>query len=196
LPSSGSWMEKKREAMKRLEEHLKLGLVDPDIVDMLIKLNRFPCIYTTSSCSGRVVVLEAENLMDKRGSNKLWVEHDPERCRNLCGVVERILEGRGLGEKLVWASLQPPVLHLYAWSEQVAINVVRCARESGFARACYRREDRWYFVEVSVHDKVHVVLPAPCSSLEKLCVILARYKERLRRFENCLPPRLCQGDDS
>jgi tRNA wybutosine-synthesizing protein 3 len=188
------WAVRREAALRRLEEHLRLGLVDADIADLLVRINRLPCIFTTSSCSGRIVLLEAVDLMEKRGARKLWVTHDPSLCLDVCNLIGEITESREnrkLGRELLWISLQPPVLHFYAQDEVVAMRVVDCARRSGFVRACYRREDSWYFVEVSAHDKLHVILPAPCTVISTLCKVLSRYKERLRKFEDCILKMSC-----
>lgn len=185
------WIERKEAALRRLREHLRLGLVDDDIAGFLLQINKLPCIFTTSSCSGRLALLEAADLMEKRGARKLWVTHDPNRCFDLCGLIAETLNRGGLGRGFLWVSLQPPVLHLYAWDEAATLQVVSCARRSGFARACYRKEDNWYFIEVSVHDKLHVILPAPCTAIEAMCRVLSRYKERLRRFEHCILRTTC-----
>jgi tRNA wybutosine-synthesizing protein 3 len=191
LASRDLWIKRREAALKRLEEHLRLGLVDADIADFLVQINRLPCIFTTSSCSGRLVILEADDLMEKRGAKKLWVTHDPNRCLDACDSINGISKKRTFRRELTWISLQPPVLHLYAWDEVVALQVVSCARHSGFVRACYRREDGWYFVEVSAHDKVHVILPVSCAVVKALCKVLSRYKERLRRFEDCILKTSC-----
>jgi len=178
-----SWDYERRRALERLYEHASAGRVDPDILQELIELNaRKDCIYTTSSCSGRVVHIRGRDPFDKRGSELLWLTHSPSECRATVCARKQPSTGRTLS----WLSLQPPIIHLRARSSEVADRVVACARSAGFARACYRFEGGAYTVEVAAHDKVHLLLPAPCEVAVLLCGQLERYKARLRRLFECL----------
>ncbi len=92
-----------------------------------------------------------------------------------------------MGSGLTWLSLQPPIVHFLSINEEWALGIVRCARESGFIRSCYRREaGGYYFVEVAAHDKLHVILPVDCAAVKALCSVMARYKERLEKFKACI----------
>ena len=181
-----SWLEARRRSLERLMDHLGRGLVDSDIADFLVELNtRHPCIFTTSSCSGRLALIEGPSLFDKRSARIIAVWHDPDRCRK---EAPRLLEGlpeppRGT---LRWLSLQPPILHISAATQEAAERIVSCAKSAGFRRACYHRyRAGGYHVEVSVHDKLAIVGPSPEHAVEA-CGVLEEYKGRLRRLEECL----------
>ncbi|MEB2836508.1 MAG: hypothetical protein GSR80_001675 [Desulfurococcales archaeon] len=182
-----AWYSRRREALERLRRHVSEGLVDSDIEDWLLRINEDnACFFTTSSCSGRLVLLEsATSLLDKAGARSLWVTHDARECLDICRIP--LSELAAMGSRLSWLSLQPPILHFLSIDEGWALEIVRCARESGFIRSCYRKEaGGYYFVEVAVHDKLHVTLPVDCTVVSALCSVMARYKERLERFKTCI----------
>lgn len=185
----GEWERARREALDRLEEHSRRGLVDYDIEGFLHEFNRKgDCVFTTSSCSGRVVVITGRDVFDKRGSSIIASSHDPIECREIVGGARDPSASGGL----TWVSLQPPILHVAARSQEVAERIVSCAVQAGFARAGYKRmRPCGYHVEVAAYDKVHVFLPAPQHVLESLCTILSRYKEKLERLESCLLQLRC-----
>jgi len=177
----GEWERARARALERLGEHASEGLVDEDIVGFLFELNRKPCLFTTSSCSGRLAILEGEDYFDKAGARIVEAWHDPEECRR------RVQEYCSLEAGERRASLQPPILHVAVRGEDQARRVVACGERAGFSRACYKPyRAGGYLVELAGSDKLHVVLPAPCSVLEGLCRVLERWKERLARLEECL----------
>ena len=180
------WLDARRRALERLAVHLERGLVDNDIADFLVELNRrHPCIFTTSSCSGRLALIEGPNLFDKRRARIIAVWHDPEKCRAEAPRLLEELSGPPRG-MLRWLSLQPPILHISASTSRAAEGIVACAKGSGFRRACYHRyRAGGYHVEVSVHDKLAVVNPSP-GHAEDACRVLEEYKRRLRNLEDCL----------
>lgn len=182
--SSGDWARARERALDRLRDHARRGLVDEDIVGFLFELNESKeCLFTTSSCSGRVAILEGEDFFNKAGARMLAVWHDPEECR---AGIRRYCSGTP-SKGVRWASLQPPILHIVAASEEVARKAASCGDRAGFSRACYKPyRAGGYIVELAGSDKLHLTLPAPCRLLESLCNVLERYKERLRRLEACL----------
>ena len=183
-----AWLEARRRALERLREHSRLGLVDRDIEGLLFEVNEAgERLFTASSCSGRVVVFLGRDLFDKRGAGMLWLTHEVEGC--LGGLCSAALEASAHagGGIVAWASLHPPIVQVHARDEAVAREVVECAWGSGFARAgVWWSRGGWPVVEASGRDKVHVVLPAPCDALARLCDALSRLKPRVYRFLECL----------
>ncbi len=182
------WVEARRHALKRLKEHASAGLVDGDIVDLLFRVNAAgSSLYTSSSCSGRVVVFIGRDFFDKRGAGMLWVTHDPAECRRtLCGAAAEAASAATVDVR-AWASLHPPIVQVHARDFGVARRVVECAWSSGFARAgLWWSRGGWPVVEASGRDKLHVLLPAPCDSLLSLCEVLDRLKPRVYSFLECL----------
>ncbi len=185
--SEGEWLKAKSRAIKRLIEHAEKGLVDKDIEEFLFKLNEKECLYTTSSCSGRVAIIEGPSLFSKKDSRLLRVSHNPRECRGW-KTEELYIEPN----RIIWLSLQPPILHIVTRSIDVAESIVRCADRSGFNRACYKRYRAGGFhVEIAVSDKLHII-GFDNETLNEACKILQVYKERLEDLKRCLIKLDCQ----
>ncbi|MEB3806253.1 MAG: hypothetical protein GSR73_01885 [Desulfurococcales archaeon] len=185
------WVSSRAYALSRLEEHMRTGKVDQDIVEFLAEFNRGrECMFTTSSCSGRIVVLRGRSLFDKRGAEIIYSSHSAEECLKALGNLE---EGSSGGNDLItWVSLQPPILHIAAKTLEAAESVVRCGVRAGFTRTCYRRmKPLGYHVEIAAHDKLHIILPAGKRALEEVCDVLKRYKTRLKTLIDCLLSLTC-----
>ncbi len=167
---------------------MREGLVDSDIADFLVALNKKPCLFTTSSCSGRVAVISAPKPMDKRNARLWYVWHDPDEC--LEKICNAIIEDRRDEFDYKWYSLQPPVLHIVAKELSIAEQIVECGHEAKFKRACYKRHrSGGYIVEIAAYDKLHV-FSDDCNLLLGLCFQLREYKDRLEKLEKCLLERI------
>ena len=178
-----SWARARERALNRLRQHLDLGLVDEDIRGFLERLNQEnPCLFTTSSCSGRLVVLEGPSLFDKRRARIAAQTHDPSRCEHL---LREALQPPAR-DRLRWVSLQPPILHIATATLEVAERIAREAERAGFSRACYKRYRHGGFhVEIAASDKLHIINPTP-SQIQEACRALDAYKRKLEKLASNL----------
>lgn len=184
-----TWLNSRSYSLTRLREHYRRGLIDPDIADWLIGFNEgYKRVFTTSSCSGRVVLFKGSSILDKRGAQAHAIYHDPEECRNsICREAEFLSSRATRGDGILWASLQPPIIQLATCELGIAWRILECAHSSGFIRSGVRRSRKHGFiVEIRAYDKLHVILPAPCETLRSLCDVLAEYKARLASLMGCL----------
>ncbi len=180
------WLVARRRAVGRLLDHASRGLVDNDIKDFLITLNiGRECLFTTSSCSGRIAVIEGEDIFNKKNARILAAWHDPSECmRHVCHTLEESSPKNS--REMVWVSLQPPILHIATHSLETAKKVIACGDRAGFNRACMRPyKPGGYHIELAVSDKL-TILGGDCRLARRACVILAYYKDRLRRLQDCL----------
>ncbi|MCS7102704.1 MAG: hypothetical protein NZ992_02340 [Candidatus Korarchaeum sp.] len=120
------WERRKEVALERLRDHLEKRRIDPDIVSLLEAINSLPFAYTTSSCSGRVQLYEAELPGEKFSMRSLRKWH--------FGVEEEELLRFMRGEN-VWLAVLPPIIHVYTCSLRASIRMLKLLRESGFKRA-------------------------------------------------------------
>ena len=178
----------KKRYMERLYRDYERGLVDEDIAEWLFMVNRKPCLATTSSCSGRVALIYGPSLTSKAEARILEAWHDPVECRR------RICMPRPLGIYLWWLSLQPPIIHFLVEDLDVAEHILECGDRAGFSKLGYRRHRTGAIhVEAGAGDKLHLILPASCSTALELCSLLSLYKERLKRFMDCVSGYRCGG---
>ncbi|MEB3765388.1 MAG: hypothetical protein GSR77_04410 [Desulfurococcales archaeon] len=181
-----TWENSRSSALNRFKSHLEKGLIDSDIIELLKQLNKRECLFTTSSCSGRVALIKGDDLLDKKGASLLHVWHDPSKCRSeICSALDSVNEN-----DISWLSLQPPILHIVARTRGLAEQIVKCGKSAGFKRSCYREHrSGGFLVEVAAYDKTHV-FSRDCRIIHKLCDILEEYKERLEAFKECVLERV------
>ncbi len=119
------WEDYRRRHLRRLGEALEKGEVDPPIVPLLNLLNSNDNYVTTSSCSGRVVLLSTSPEEDKYSSSFHRKWHRPV-------MFEEVWEGyREFEGSYLWLKVDPFILHVAAKSLPHAQALVETARRAG-----------------------------------------------------------------
>ncbi len=145
-----NWERRKREALRRLRDHIGEGRVDPDIVSLLEAINELPFAYTTSSCSGRIQLYEAELPGEKFSLRSLGKWHSWVDGNELIGAMR--------GEN-IWLAVLPPILHIYTCGLRASLHMLKLLRETGFKRACIMHLSReGGFVEASGSERLELPL--------------------------------------
>ena len=80
---------RKRLMMDKLRNAIHTGDVDEDILPHLEILNSFPFCFTTSSCSGRIALIDAPLIGPKRESFKVHRWHSPTDFATICRVIDK-----------------------------------------------------------------------------------------------------------
>ena len=73
--------------MEKLKEAREKGLVDEDIIDLLDIINSLPFAYTTSSCSGRIMLIDIPPSEKKYESYRLARWHSPISFEEFWGTI-------------------------------------------------------------------------------------------------------------
>ncbi len=139
--TSSRWQRYRERHMKKYLEARNRGAVDPPITPILDKINENPAYVTTSSCSGRIVLL-ATGPEEKKGESffhRKW--HRP------VGIDE-VLEGiESFKGGLLWFKMDPFIIHAGAESVEAAMKLVSIAKRAGVKIAGIQAMD---------DEKVHV----------------------------------------
>ena len=149
------WKLLRRRYISRLLKEAGQGVVDPDILTILVKLNSCKHIVTTSSCSGRIVLIAAPNPKDKYAGTIVAKWHRPIKFNEFIHAVN---SSKSLGAKFVWVSVQPPILTLYTCSVGCARQIVRATSLAGFKYSCYATSAN-NFLHVRVIGTTRIDIP-------------------------------------
>ena len=195
------WTIRKRQFITRLEEDLKRGRVDEDVLSLLNAINSTECYYTTSSCSGRIQLAEAEWPGDKFNMKVVAKWHRTVKE----GEVKRLLRG---DYKYLWLLVQPPIVHVVSADLTKADRLVKLARYAGFKHSGVQsfRENR-IVVEIMGSERMEMPLiirgklvikeEELNEIVERANFILNRGKEKLKKLqllvERC-KEHLCKGE--
>lgn len=149
---SKKFLQAKEKAMEVLEKAVVNGEVDRKALSILEKLNEIEYFFTTSSCSGRIVVLELPSIGDKLNAKFLgkW-----DRKINVNDVMDS-LEKSDRGE--IWFLAQPPIFHVSATDIGMASDLVKVAKQSGFKNSGVKSIGSKVAVEICSTEELDVPL--------------------------------------
>ncbi len=121
------WEELRKKAIERIYHDREIGYLDPDIWDFLMAFyNYSEKIFTQSSCSGRVTIVDAEVPWDRKNSSVVYKNHMGISLEDLKDIISKGQVSR------LWLIVQGPIVHVYAKDMDTAWNVLQIARNAGF----------------------------------------------------------------
>ncbi|WP_297518914.1 hypothetical protein [Thermococcus sp.] len=139
-------MKAKREALKSLFTAMGEGKVDEDIIDLLLLINSIKGIYTTSSCSGRIGIIEEPALGAKPLSRWLIKVHRPIEFEEAKNALNDAREG------LIFLKSQPPIFHVVAEDMEKAKKLHELGLSSGFKYTTFKVVSNRYLVEINATE--------------------------------------------
>ncbi|WP_297073016.1 hypothetical protein [Thermococcus sp.] len=118
--------EQKARAMESLRRALEEDKVDHDIIPLLEKLNALESYFTTSSCSGRISIMEMPHFGDKLNSVWLGKWHREVSVEEVLVAVRKHKSGQ------LWFLVRSPILHVSARTMEDAVRLLNLAIGLGF----------------------------------------------------------------
>ncbi len=115
----------REELWHEIYEERLIGYLDPGAERYLERFNATPRAWTTSSCLGRITVVEARYHWLRRGARVVYKTHDPITP----GELEKVMS-RGFQD--LWLKVTGPIVHFKVETQSCAFSILRAARASGF----------------------------------------------------------------
>lgn len=153
-------MQKSRNNSEQLDwmlEERMLGYLDPGIERLLDYINSFKAIETTSSCVGRISIIESRFPWERReGSRIVFKKHSEVTPEEIAQVMVRF-------DTTLWLKVTGPILHLRVYKPECASEVLRMARMSGFKHSgAISMGDS---VIVEIHSPTQMIVPLRINGL-------------------------------
>ncbi len=117
----------KKQTLEKLEIAKKEKLVDKGIIPIIDIINSNENYYTSSSCYGRIVLLELPDLGDKKNAKFLGKWHRKIKPEDVFLALEK-----SSGKGQLWFLAQSPIIHVYAKNIESADKLVKIAVTCGF----------------------------------------------------------------
>lgn len=177
-----SWKNRKKEALKKLASAKRAGEVDKVIVPLLDKLNSQNEYFTTSSCAGRITIMDIADENLKTESNFALRWHDKIKRNNLSLALERNFKNQP------WFFFEPPILHVSCSSLEAAHELIKKALGAGFKKTALLSIPT-KTVEIASSDRITMPLSKelPRNFLELMAELanekLDSSREKLKKLE-------------
>ncbi|RLF29949.1 MAG: hypothetical protein DRN05_00450 [Thermoplasmata archaeon] len=185
-----NFLDAKEKALKSLEKACREKEVDHKILPILTIINKSPQYYTTSSCSGRIVLLQIPSIGDKKHARFLGKWHKTIQKHEILLSMKKAERG------LIWLIAQPPILHIGSKTIESADRLIKTAILSGFKNSALKFTEKKIIVEICSTER----LDAPIGENKNLfCsdehlqllvdianMVVRKSDEKLQRFEKKL----------
>ena len=144
-----SFEQRKKDVLGKEDKSAK-GSWDLKIVDLCEKINSLDNYYTTSSCSGKCVIMEEKTGKD--GSYYLWTSHEEINFEELKKVMEK-----NIGD-LIKFKCESPILFVGCDSLESAKELLDKAKNSGFKQTGISFSRKLIGVEIRSGEKLEFPL--------------------------------------
>jgi len=142
------FLDAKENALKSLEDACTQQKVDEGILQILELINGIEGFYTSSSCAGRIVLLEIPQIGDKRGATFLGVWHRTIEPTELKAAATKATSG------LLWLLAQAPILHIGAQTLELADTMVKTAISCGFKNSAVKSTGKKIRIEICSTERL------------------------------------------
>ena len=134
-----------------LYEERVIGYLDPGAEAFLRRLNSREKLWTTSSCIGRIAVVEGRFHWERGDARIVFKTHDPLSLEELLRVLSRPFPD-------LWLKASGPIIHFQAPSLDCALSLLEAARRAGFKHSGVISGGEVYTVEVVAPTRIDAPL--------------------------------------
>ena len=125
-----SFEQRKKDILKKKDKSFK-GSVDREIQPLVSLINSKRNFYTTSSCSGRIMLIDDSG--EKKENAFIMVSHKPLKPKIDAKDIEETLIEHYYNK--VYFKMEPCILHVACKSFEDAIKLVEIARNAGWKKS-------------------------------------------------------------
>jgi tRNA wybutosine-synthesizing protein 3 len=185
------FLEGKKSALKKLQTAKKENKVDPGIQSILDLINKSENYYTSSSCFGRIALLEIPSIGDKKEAKFLGKWH------RTIDVDEFLSASKNAETGQLWFLSQSPIIHIVAKTNKAADKLLKTAIASGFKNSGLKSLGKRIVVEICsterldapvgndgavfcIKDQLELLVNISNEIMKKSTLKLKKFEEKLR----------------
>jgi tRNA wybutosine-synthesizing protein 3 len=142
------FFEAKEKALHSLEIATLTHAVDLDILPLLTVINTSKRYYSSSSCAGRLVLLQIPIIGDKRQAEFIGKWHRPIDIDEFFVSLEKATSG------FLWFLAQAPILHVGAKTTNDAEHLMKTAIRCGLKNSGLKSIGKKIIVEINSTERI------------------------------------------
>lgn len=143
-----SFQSHKKNILRKLKEEIEDGRVDSKVISILDAINSLPKYYTTSSCAGRILLLELPKIGDKQNAIFLGRWHHKISRDDILDAVSNATHGG------IWLLVQSPIFHIAAEDLDSAVRLLKIGYAAGFKHSGLKNIDGRIIVELLSTERI------------------------------------------
>ena len=192
MSAESDFLENKKNALQKLDKARNEGKADLDILPVLDIINSSDDYFTSSSCYGRIVLLELPVIGDKKNAKFIGKWHRTINSDEVISSLEKTDKGQ------LWLLAQSSIIHIGAKTNESADKLLKIAYSCGFKHSGFKSLENRYIIEICSTerldapvgkdgklfcDKEHLDLLVKISNkiMEKSNAKLKRFEQELRK---------------
>ena len=142
------FLENKKNALFKLKKAKEENKVDSGIISILNIINNCNNYYSSSSCFGRIVLLEIPVIGDKKNARFLGKWHKQIDQDDILSSSKDAKLGQ------IWILAQSPIIHIACKTIKVADKMLKMAVACGFKHSGLKSIDKNIVVEVTSTERL------------------------------------------
>lgn len=146
------FLDAKEKALKSLQKACIEQKLDEGIYHILQRINSYDGFYTSSSCAGRIVLLEIPIIGDKKAAKFLGIWHRPITQKELQNAMTNAKSG------YLWLLAQSPILHIGVDTLQRADRMVKIAVSCGLKNSTIKSTEKKIIIEICSTEHLDALL--------------------------------------
>lgn len=170
---------KYKQAILAKPDKSKKGTYDPQIKKLCSLINQHPDFVTTSSCSGRIVLLQLPKQAKKNNARFLFQSHTLIKAHHIKEKLQHYAE-----KDLLTFKQEAPILHIATKSSPLAEALITLGQHCGFKRSTIITTKKKIVVEIRSMEQIEAPI------VDKHMLISDDY---LRYLVNCANQKLKKG---
>ena len=163
----------KIQTITKLQNAIKKNEVDEKVRPILQVINDVGAYVTTSSCAGRIILMQLPEIGDKKHAIFLGRWHRPIKFSEMKDVLETYEEGQ------LWFIAQSPIFHIAAKTINDADDLVKLGISSGFKNSGFKTGKKRIILELCSTERMDVPI-----AINKTIYVSDEYLQLLLEFGN------------
>jgi len=155
----------------------KKGSIDKKIKSLVSALNKKDSFYTTSSCSGRIVLFDQGKSKKKNEGEWLFVSHDLIGAKDKKQLFDSMQDVRQKGKETCWFKFEPAIMHINCASLESAQKLLVSARNCGFKLSGIISVKK---ATVEIRSSERIDVPVEIIDPNDLSVLVKKANEKLK----------------
>ncbi|MFH1589510.1 MAG: tRNA wybutosine-synthesizing 3 family protein [archaeon] len=145
----------KEQTLKKMvsNDQSNKGSVDKPIKKLLNNINRTKNHYSTSSCSGRIILIQIPKSGRKQEAEFLYRTHSKAKLKDVLAAIKKIK-----GSNAVWFRQEAAILHIASRTLNDASKFLRVARAVGFKRSGLFEVKKHFLMELIATEKLETII--------------------------------------
>jgi tRNA wybutosine-synthesizing protein 3 len=150
--SDNHFIQFKQKTLEKLEAAILDRDVDESILPILRQINKCDEFVTTSSCAGRMILLQIPQVGDKKHAIFLGKWHRPITLFQLKQDIKKYQTGQ------LWFITQSPIFHIVARTIEDADRLIKTGIKSGFKHSSFKTGKNRIIIEICSTERMDVPL--------------------------------------